>query len=153
MALRRIPCKDLLNVTVRQPLSDQLPPIGHCYISYRAGLLTKQDGKMKADKRKGQVAIVRNSDGCVALQWFERLAGEGDAFTLPEEAEIDQIIFEFEGKFEWVSKEKRILAMKFKEVRLSAACSIATFTRMTSSVDTNTSVAVPDRSISICTGL
>ena len=109
MALQRIPCKDLLTVTVRQPLLEQLPPVGHCYISFRAGLLTKQDGKMRADKRKGQVGIIMNADGCVALQWYERLPAEADAFTLADEPEVDQIIFEFEGQFEWLNRQKRLL--------------------------------------------
>lgn len=117
MALRRIPLSDLLSVTVRQPLLDQVPPPGHCFISFRAGLMPRVDGKLTSDKRKGQLAVVKNEDGLIALQWFEREAKEDGSLKLAEEPELDQIVFEFDGQFDWAKREKRLLKMSFKEVR------------------------------------
>jgi Proteasome complex subunit Rpn13 ubiquitin receptor len=116
MALRRVPAPDLLKATIKQPLLE-LPPAGHCYISFRAGIMEKQDGKLSSDKRKGQVAIVRNDAGADAVLWFERVFPGSDpqVFTLAEEADIDQMVFDFEAEFTWIHKERRILKLGFKE--------------------------------------
>ena len=72
MALRRIPAPDLFKVTVRQPLQD-IAPKGHLYISFRAGMMRKVEGKLTADKRKGQVAITKDDSGapCVSASCTE----------------------------------------------------------------------------------
>lgn len=119
MALRRIPAADLFKTTVRQPLVD-LPQKGHCYISFRAGFLSKKDGKLSADKRKGQVAIVRTDSGGILLQWFERVFhGDGaEQFSLLEEAEFEHLLPELGVTFEWFKKDKRVLKAVFKNVRV-----------------------------------
>ena len=120
MALRRIPAPDLFKATVRQPLVE-LPQKGHCYISFRAGFLSKKDGKLSADKRKGQVAIVRNDSGGILLQWFERIFhGEGaEQFALAEEPEFEHLLPELGVTVEWFKKDKRVLKATFKNVRTS----------------------------------
>jgi hypothetical protein len=124
MALRRVPAPDLLRATIRQPLLDSLPPAGHCFISFRAGIMERVDGKLRSDKRRGQVAIVRNDAGATAVLWFERVFSTDDepqAFTLAEEADIDVMIFDFEAEFFWMNKERRVLKLSFKEVSAVAA--------------------------------
>jgi hypothetical protein len=120
MALRRIPAPDLFKVTVRQPLQE-LPPKGFCYISFRAGIMRKTaEGKLTADKRKGQVAIVKDDSGCTALQWYERVFAEGadaESFTLAAEAEVEELLFEHQASCEWLKKDKRVLKVTFKDVR------------------------------------
>ena len=118
MALSRIPVADLFRVTVKQPLQE-LPPKGFCYISFRAGCLGRKEGKLVADKRKGQVAIVRSDDGSVVLQWFERIAKEDGAaeFRLADEPETDRVLQERAVAFEWFKKDRRILKVEFKHVR------------------------------------
>lgn len=103
--LRRIPAPDLFRLTLKQPLID-LPPKGHCFISFRAGLLARKGGKLSADKRKGQVALVKTDQGITAIQWFERVPGSGgvDDFTLPEEHELEEVLPEFSASFEWFNE-------------------------------------------------
>ena len=122
MALRRIPAPDLFRVTIRQPLQD-MPPKGICYISFRAGMMHREDGKLKADKRKGQVAVVRNDQGAVAVQWFERVFTDGaaaESFTLAEESELDEVLLEHRTHFEWLNKDRRVLKVVTKDVRFRA---------------------------------
>jgi hypothetical protein len=119
MSLRRIPAPDLLRVTIKQPIQE-LPPAGHCYISFRAGLLNKRDGKLTADRRKGQVAIMRSAEGFLSLQWYERICPDRssqESFTLAEDAELDMILEERGVVFEWFKKDKRTIKAAFKLVR------------------------------------
>lgn len=97
------------------------PAVGHCHISFRAGQLNRKDGKLKADPRKGQVALVESDDGLIAVQWFERIAVEGDAnqFKLGDSPEVEQLVFESEAKMEWVNQERRVLKLCFPDVRLN----------------------------------
>jgi hypothetical protein len=121
MALRRVPAPDLFRVTIRQPLQD-FPPKGFCYISFRAGQLHRREGKLAADKRKGQVAIIRNDQGCTELHWYTRIFAEGsgpEEFTLADEPEVEEPLLEFGATFEWFRKDRRILKLVFKDVRPS----------------------------------
>jgi hypothetical protein len=122
MSLRRIPAPDLLRVTIKQPLQD-LPPAGHCYISFRAGLLHRRDGKLTADRRKGQLAVIKSAEGFVVLQWYERKF-QGDSpenFVLAEEAELESILEELSVTFEWFKKDNRTLKVVFRDVRYTTA--------------------------------
>jgi hypothetical protein len=117
MALHEVDPADLLRLTL-QAVHERSPPVGHCHIAFRAGLLMRTDGKLKADTRKGQVAILESDDGFNSVQWFERMPVESGSqtFALKKEPEVDQLIFESEARVEWVDQSRRILRIFFPEV-------------------------------------
>lgn len=78
----------------------------------------KKGGKLVADARKGQVALVESDDGFIAVQWFERVHADGiaDQFTLAASPEVEQLVFQSEAKMDWVNQGRRILKLSFPDV-------------------------------------
>lgn len=121
MALNKHSPVNLLEETLRRDRVNE-PSVGHCHISFRAGQLNKLDGKLKADTRKGQVALLESDDGFVSVQWFERISTDGNAdhFTLGDSPEVEQLVFQSEAKMEWVNQGRRILKVAFPDVSISS---------------------------------
>lgn len=119
MALNTLNPVNLLQETLRRDRVND-PSVGHCHISFRAGLLRKQEGKLKADTRKGQVALLESEDGFVSVQWCERVSADGnpDQFTLGDNIEVEQLVFQCEATMEWVNQSRRILKLSFPDVSI-----------------------------------
>ena len=127
MALNTLNPVNLLQETLRRDRVND-PSVGHCHISFRAGLLRKLEGKLKADTRKGQLALVESEDGFVSVQWYERICADGnpDQFTLGDSTEVEQLVFQCEATMEWVNQGRRILKLSFPDVSISnqSSCSL-----------------------------
>jgi hypothetical protein len=115
MALNSLSPVNLLQDTLRRERVVD-PSVGYCHISFRAGLLNRKDGKLKADPRKGQVALVESDDGFIAVQWFARVNTDGEQFRLENSPEVEQLVFQSEANMEWVNKDRRILKLSFPDV-------------------------------------
>eukprot|EP00892_Ulva_mutabilis_P005134 jgi/Ulvmu1/2993/UM015_0033.1 len=91
---------------------------GHCYLSFRAGTLSRVGGRLTSDKRKGQVVLVQSEEpGFVNVQWYPRdvdaSSGTSAVHSTPE---IDQMVFEGEAQVSWVGPQKnRVLRVVFSE--------------------------------------
>lgn len=121
MQWRSVDPSELLQETCKHPLLRDAEP-GHCFLSFRAGLLSLLDGKLKSDKRKGQVLLLQSEEpGFVNIQWCQRDVDESSGVsTLQNSALIDQMVFEGEAQISWVGpKERRVLRVVFSEVRSS----------------------------------
>lgn len=122
MQWRSLDPSELLEETCKHPLLNDAEP-GHCFLSFRAGLLSLLDGKLKSDKRKGQVLLLQSEEpGFINIQWYERdIDCNTGSSKLHSSASIDQMVFEGEAQISWVGpKERRVLRVVFSEVRTSA---------------------------------
>lgn len=90
---------------------------GHCHVNFKAGRMHRKEGKLSADRRKGQLAIVQEDDDYVTLKWHERetIDPANGGIKLSLEAEVDQLIFPSEAIFDWVSKERRVIRVSFND--------------------------------------
>lgn len=62
-------------------------------VQFKAGLLTLVDGKLVADKRKGEMALHRSDDGLVHFSWRDLASqtAEHDLIIFPQDAELKRL--------------------------------------------------------------
>lgn len=118
MQWRTVDSAALLKQTSAQALLSDADA-GHCFLSFRAGTLSRVGGRLTSDKRKGQVVLAQSEEpGFVSVQWYQReLDASTGTYKVHSTPEIDQMVFEGEAQVSWVGPTtNRVLRVVFSEV-------------------------------------